>query len=201
MAESNQVNEFPEDLLTLIAYSEKSPSGAVYTRFNNSLRPDQRKYSGDIAGTLTNNGSGNFCWTISFRRKRYYLHRLLYKLVVGELKDDMVVDHIDGNSLNNKVENLRLVYAKINSRNRKTDPRNKSGTTGVRLEYKLISGKVYEYWASHVIVGKRVKSKRFNIKTYGYDKAFCMAKNWREEMIELLNNSGAGYTDRHGTLN
>lgn len=37
------------------------------------------------------------------------LHRVLYAWFNGEIPDGMVVDHIDGNSLNNDLDNLQLL--------------------------------------------------------------------------------------------
>lgn len=56
------------------------------------------------------------------------LHRLIY----GAVPSGLVVDHINGNSLDNRRENLRAVSQKVNSRNRKGPNRNnKSGIRGV----------------------------------------------------------------------
>ena len=42
-----------------------------------------------------------------------------------------IVDHIDGNTLNNKIENLRAVSLNQNQHNRGIDKRNKSGFKNV----------------------------------------------------------------------
>lgn len=58
-----------------------------------------------------------------------YAHRVIWKMETGE--DPVVIDHIDGDTLNNKYSNLRSVSQAENSRNasRRTD--NSSGVTGV----------------------------------------------------------------------
>ena len=35
------------------------------------------------------------------KAKKFLVHRLVYKTFVGELKDNLVIDHIDGNPSNN----------------------------------------------------------------------------------------------------
>lgn len=45
------------------------------------------------------------------------LHRLIYKTFIGEIPDNMFVDHIDRNKSNNSLDNLRLVTASQNSIN------------------------------------------------------------------------------------
>lgn len=61
---------------------------------------------------------------------------LLHRIVLGrklnrELDSNEHCDHIDGNPLNNRRENLRLATPRENSRNKKVDVRNTSGYTGV----------------------------------------------------------------------
>jgi hypothetical protein len=46
--------------------------------------------------------------TISFNKKRYLVHRFIYILHYGCI-DGLFIDHIDGNTKNNKIENLRAV--------------------------------------------------------------------------------------------
>ncbi len=69
------------------------------------------------------------------RRDTILLHRYLINAKKGE-----VVDHIDGDSLNNTKRNLRIVTAKENAHNT-IKKKNKSGYTGVYLDAR--SGRYY----------------------------------------------------------
>ena len=56
----------------------------------------------------------------------------LHRIIMGlEKNDKRVVDHIDGNGLNNKRYNLRICSRQENSMNAKTKKTNKSGFKGV----------------------------------------------------------------------
>ena len=50
---------------------------------------------------------------------RYSLHRLIWIHQFGDIKNSDKIDHIDGNTLNNTIENLRVVSDRINAHNRK----------------------------------------------------------------------------------
>ncbi len=61
----------------------------------------------------------------------YLAHRLIW-LYVNGVNPRHQIDHIDGNGLNNKIENLRDVPNSVNARNHPIRNDNKSGKTGVR---------------------------------------------------------------------
>lgn len=48
----------------------------------------------------------------------YRIHRLKYEAFVGEIPEGMIVDHINRNRLDNRLENLRLVDPPMNVKNR-----------------------------------------------------------------------------------
>lgn len=82
---------------------------------------------GEIAGTISKNGyvrvrvSGRF----------HSIHRVAWILNHGDIPEGLVVDHIDGDKKNNRIENLRVVTTKVNLFNAKKAKNNKSGVTGV----------------------------------------------------------------------
>ena len=90
------------------------------------------KKKGDEAGSF-NRGTGY--WQVS---NGYYgrmgAHQAVMFLATGEMSNiNYHVDHINGNPLDNRVENLRFVTPTGNQRNanRKTPSNNKSGIPGI----------------------------------------------------------------------
>ena len=53
-------------------------------------------------------------------KKSYRVHRLVYIAFIGNIPDNMVIDHIDGNTSNNNIKNLRCVTSKENANNPNT---------------------------------------------------------------------------------
>ena len=53
------------------------------------------------------------------KRINHFIHQLVAKLFIGEKPEGLVVDHIDRNSLNNNVSNLRYITQAENTRNSK----------------------------------------------------------------------------------
>ena len=71
----------------------------------------------------------------------------LHKLII-ECPSGCVRDHINGNRLDNRKENLRAVTAKQNAMNKSKSSKNTSGYKGVRLE----QGK---YWRAYIGVDNK----------------------------------------------
>jgi hypothetical protein len=89
------------------------------------------KYSGKIAGWVrkSEKTEGLDYLFISFFGYSYGAHRLAFLHYHGVLPEE--VDHIDGNGLNNSIENLRKSNRQDNARNKRKMKSNKSGVTGV----------------------------------------------------------------------
>ena len=70
---------------------------------------------------------------IRFKGKRYrqLAHRLIYALHTGEDISGLHIDHINGDGLDNRIENLRALEGRLNQRHCKLSSNNSSGRTGV----------------------------------------------------------------------
>lgn len=134
-------------------------------------------------------------YEVGLKNESYYVHRIIWELHYGEIPKGMQIDHIDGNSLNNEISNLRIVPNAINCRNQKKSKYNTSGVAGA--SWQTINGLTYARAQWYDIEGKQ-KCKMFSVKRLGLLPAFALACRERKYQIELLKASGAGYTERHG---
>lgn len=177
-----------EDYSKYFEISEESPSGLIRT-------------SGTWTGTFFKGRIGN-CgylatknkakyWRVKFKDKSVWIHRIIWILANGDIPDNFVIDHIDGNSLNNSLSNLRAVPKTINARNTKLKSHNTSGLPNCSIDNGMV----------RVLIKSdgQIYSKRFTISKYGEEQAFRLACEWRNQKIKELNEQGAGYTERHGT--
>jgi len=122
------------------------------------------------------------------------VHRIIWCIFNASIQEDLVIDHIDGDPHNNRIENLMLKQQSKNMQNLKIRLSNKSGVTGVSLITKN-KGK-NKYFVACVTSNGKQRTKLFSADKH--ENAFELACEWRKEQIRLLNEQGAGYTDRHG---
>jgi hypothetical protein len=175
-------------------YDESVPGCLVWVRFaaNNRIKP------GEVAGKFQpkqkNPERGYF--RVFVVDRSYAHHRIIWEMFNRPLEDGEQVDHIDGNTRNNKIENLRVVTNQENSYNQRKRSTNKSGVTGV---YVTDNGQGRLYWtACWQENGKRCGCM-YSIDKHGYDESFNLANIAREQAIQRIKESGVSITERHGT--
>lgn len=101
--------------------------------------------------------------------KRYHLSRILYYHYYGEDPGNYLIDHKDGNALNNHKDNLRKVDHTINAINRKS--RSKHKITGIYAEYK------FQKWDYCVQFGSGQKNKHLRKHFPDFFEACCYRKS------------------------
>jgi HNH endonuclease/AP2 domain len=160
------------------------------------ISPARCAKAGDVAGSIwTNKQTGQQYCKVVFNKTSWYVHRILWVMRNGSIEVELDIDHLDGNGLNNSVDNLRLVSTAVNSRNKKQRNNNSSGVTGVSFK---TNGKGNTYAVSRWcdLLGKE-KSKNFPCAKLGLLPAFAAACAYREKMLAELNETGACYSSRH----
>lgn len=77
-------------------------------------------------GATGGKGSDGY-WRVNFRGSSYRVHRIIWALEHGRDPGELLVDHIDGNPLNNVVGNLRACTDAENLQNRRSPGRRSGG--------------------------------------------------------------------------
>jgi len=116
---------------------------------------------------------------IMINGKRYLAHRLAWLYFYGEPPINMI-DHINGNGLDNRINNLRDVDLSTNLRNQKKARNNTSGFTGV------FYNRAIKKWYAQIHINNKTKC-------LGYFK-------YKKDAIEArkLANAKYGYHQNHG---
>ena len=104
------------ELLELFEYRD----GVLYWKINT-----KRMKAGDVAGRTVKDGYRQMC----INGCRPLLHQVVFKMFYGYIPK--LIDHIDKNTTNNRIENLRPATKSQNRYNSKLNSNNKSGIKGV----------------------------------------------------------------------
>lgn len=169
-------------ILELVEYDENSITGLVAKQDFGRL--GGKKFKGDDIGNQDVEGYYRFV----YEGNSYKVHKVIYELIRGEIPEGFIVDHLNGDTSDNNISNLRLVDTATNAKNRKKSIKCKTGITGVSFNEKR--NKWSSTWVD--MNGVRVQVS-FSVSVYG-DKARQMAI---EARVKGVNDCG-NYTERHG---
>jgi len=126
-------------------------------------------YKGKRAGTVTKDRR-----TISLFKKTCLEHRVIWALYYKEWPPKgMVIDHINGDPYDNRIDNLRLVTHKENAMNTRLSSKNKSGVAGVRWrrnrwESSIVYNREYYYLGLFINFDDAVKARKAAEIKYGF---------------------------------
>lgn len=95
----------------------------------------KKHYEGTVAGCLVNDGPRQYI-TINLGGRELKAHRVAWIMCNGEIPEGLVIDHVNGDGTDNRLENLRVVTTSDNSANSTISKRNKTGITGVSFNRK-----------------------------------------------------------------
>jgi len=155
-------NELPnqEELRAMLDYDPESGSLIWKSRADRDAQ-----WNGRMAGKKAGSKHRGGYIRLHINDKQYSAHRVIYKLAYGSIPNDMQIDHIDGDKINNRLENLRLVNNSQNQSNRRPD-------TG--KEFKGVYKHREKYKAEIIHMGTRVYLGVFDsarVAAFAYDEA------------------------------
>jgi hypothetical protein len=105
-----------EYLCSILIYEEQT--GHVYWKKNNRIVAACKKIKNKYKRIMIDGVA-------------YVLHRIIYQMHYGDLTSSDVIDHINQNSHDNKIKNLRKADVFINNQNQGNRKNNTSGYKGV----------------------------------------------------------------------
>lgn len=130
------------------------------------------RYAGHVAGSVGTKGYRS----INIFDKMRKSSRLTWVYHYGYWPN--VIDHIDGDTENDEIDNLRDVTQSVNCRNRVLSPRNSTGTPGVFRDGKNIRAQI------------SVAGKNLHLGSFGTIEEAVEARKLAEERFGYHPNNG-----------
>ncbi len=188
-----------ELLSSVFYYDPTSPTGLRWKVWNRAYGRVKRN-AGDPVGKLYYYSSSSrknekHMGRVTYSGKTYPIHRIIWSLEVGEIPDEFIIDHKDGDPFNNKLGNLRCIHSFDNPRNAKKRKDNKTGITGVSV---IGNGTGRFYICAHYYENMNMTTKQWALSEYSMSEALALAKEWRGIKLKELEKNGVFYSERHG---
>jgi hypothetical protein len=149
-----------ELLRSLLTYD---PANGTFTWIRSMLN-----HRPDLVGTLAGSEGDRGYLAVQIGGTRYFAHRLAWLYIHGFMPS--MIDHINGNRSDNRIENLRIANKSTNSVNTGLSRRNTTGAKGLMRG----RGKDDAFYARIVKNGKTIHIGKFPTKdeaAHAYNKA------------------------------
>jgi hypothetical protein len=176
-----------DELEALFEYDEQSPSCLTWKCWNRSRIHKTARFAGDIAGCVCKYNNGPDYYRVRVLGKAMLVHRIVWIMFNGDIPDNLVVNHIDNNSLNNRIDNLELVSKRENSQKTLNQKKEDAGV------YLMTVGE-HRYWVTNWtdLAGVR-QCVLMSCLKLGEEGAYLAAKEKRKAELIKLNEQGASY--------
>lgn len=108
-------------------------------------------------------------------RKYYRVHRLAYETLMGDIPQELTIDHIDANPQNNSIENLQILTRENNTRKAL-----KNKKSPKRFMYQLYKNNIYVGTFDRKELGKNIglKGKDFYQDTNNKKQLLLQGYQW-----------------------
>lgn len=147
-------------------------------KFVRKIRTGSSTSIGDVVnGYVLSNGRRY----MKFNDEHFAYHRLVWIYHYGNIPEDKELDHVDGNSLNNDISNLRLANRIENNQNRGSCGSN-TGHKDIVKYSKNKNGREYWYYMVGVKLNGKAKRKNFPCTEEGLRSAI----EYRNSQISVL---------------
>lgn len=164
--------EFINDVLEYFEFNEQ------YKTIVWKKKPKQTRISiGSIAGRVTSPNGITEHYRIGFRGNVYFGHKLAWIIHHKEMPPE-IIDHINGDGLDNRKSNLAKSSFKVNNKNKRLTRKNKLGIHGIRIRG---NGRF------EVVIGDN-GNIRYLGSSYDFFEACCLRKSWERKLNFSINH-------------
>ena len=170
-----------DEIFDTFRVEPSSPSGLVWKRDRVNSLGRVRTYKNKPAGS-----KGSRYWVVEYKNQSIPVHRLIWFINNPEFDQELDIDHINGDSFDNRIENLRQVTKSANARNRVLPSR-----TGLTYVYLSKRKHTSPHYLLKVPIGGKRKEYYFYFETE-HERVMALAEclSKREELFSELERIG-----------